>query len=149
LKKIILFIILGGSCALAGGVLWVYLSLPNVGYLKSQNPKTTALIDQRLRESRNSGKELKVRQAWVGFDSIPTILKEAVRVAEDASFFEHEGIDYDELREAIQKNIEQGKFARGASTITQQLAKNLFLSTLRKTGHISAAQYNEVIGRFK
>jgi monofunctional biosynthetic peptidoglycan transglycosylase len=129
LKKIILFIILGGICALAGGVLWVYLSLPNVAYLKSQNPKTTALIDQRLRESRNAGKELKVRQAWVGFDSIPTILKEAVRVAEDASFYEHEGIDYDELREAIQKNLEQGKFARGASTITQQLAKNLFLST--------------------
>ena len=76
-------------------------------------------------------------------------VKEAMRVAEDAGFYEHEGIDYDELREAIQKNLEQGKFARGASTITQQLAKNLFLSTLRKTGHISAAQYNEVIGRFK
>ena len=56
LKKIILFIILGGICTLAGGVLWVYLSLPNVGYLKSQNPKATALIDQRLRESRSSGK---------------------------------------------------------------------------------------------
>jgi len=129
LKKFILFIILGGICALTAGVLWVYLSLPNVTYLKSKNPKTTALIDQRLRESHSSGKELKVRQTWVGFDSIPTILKEAVRVAEDARFYEHEGIDYDELREAIQKNIEQWKFARGASTITQQLAKNLFLST--------------------
>jgi len=129
LKKIILIIILGAICTLAGGVLWVYLSLPNVGYLKSQNPKTTALIDQRLRESRSSGKELKVRQAWVGFDSIPTILREAVRVAEDASFYEHEGIDYDELRAAVQKNLEKWQFARGASTITQQLAKNLFLST--------------------
>ena len=131
MKKIILFTVLGGIGILAGGVLWVYLSLPNVGYLKSRNPKTTALIDQRLRESRKSGKQLKVRQVWVAFDSIPTILKQAVRVAEDASFYEHEGIDYDELGKAIQKDIEQGKFARGASTITQQLAKNLFLSTTK------------------
>jgi monofunctional biosynthetic peptidoglycan transglycosylase len=129
LKKIILFIILAGLGTLAGVVLWVYLSLPNVGYLKSQNPKTTALIDQRLRESRTSAKELKVRQVWVGFDSIPPILKEAVRVSEDARFYEHAGIDYDEVWEAIQTDLERGRFARGASTITQQLAKNLFLST--------------------
>ena len=58
-------------------------------------------------------------------------MKIVERVAEDASFYEHEGIDYDELREAIQKNLERGTFARGASTISQQLAKNLFLSTLR------------------
>jgi monofunctional glycosyltransferase len=129
LRKIILFIVLGGIGTLAGGVLWVYLSLPNVGYLKTQNPKTTALIEQRLRESRYSGKELKVRQIWVGIDGIPPILKQAVRVAEDARFYEHEGIDYDELLEAIQTDLERGQFARGASTITQQLAKNLFLST--------------------
>jgi monofunctional biosynthetic peptidoglycan transglycosylase len=129
LKKLIFAILVAGLLAGAAGVLWLYLSLPNVNYLKSQNPKTTALIDQRQREAQGSGKEFKLRQTWVGFDSIPVLLKEAVRVAEDARFYEHEGIDYEEMNAAVKKNIEQGRWARGASTITQQLAKNLYLST--------------------
>ncbi len=129
MKKLILLIFVAGLLAGATGVLWLYLSLPNVSYLKSQNPKTTALIDQRQREAQGSGKEFKVRQTWVGFDSMPVLLKETVRVAEDARFYEHEGIDYEEMNEAVKKNIEQGRWARGASTITQQLAKNLYLST--------------------
>ncbi|MCK7510325.1 MAG: transglycosylase domain-containing protein [Desulfobacterales bacterium] len=72
---------------------------------------------------------MNVRQVWVGFDGIPALLKESVRVAEDARFYEHEGIDYEEISEAMKKNLEQGRWARGASTITQQLAKNLYLST--------------------
>jgi monofunctional biosynthetic peptidoglycan transglycosylase len=110
-------------------VLYVYLALPSVSHLKNRNPKTTALIDQRLREAQRTGKELKVRQVWIGFDGIPGLLKESVRVAEDARFYAHEGIDYEEISEAIQKNLEKGRWARGASTITQQLAKNLYLST--------------------
>jgi len=129
LKKFIflaLLLILG----LAGGsILYIYLSLPSIGYLRIQKPQTTALIQQRLREAQQAGKVLNIRQIWVGFDGIPALLKESVRVAEDARFYEHEGIDYDEIGEAMKKNLEQGRWARGASTITQQLAKNLFLST--------------------
>ena len=112
-----------------GVVVYIYLSLPAVNYLKTQNPQSTALIKQRLREAQQAGQILSIRQIWVGFDGIPSLLKESVRVAEDARFYEHEGIDYDEIGEAVKKNFEQGQWARGASTITQQLAKNLFLST--------------------
>jgi monofunctional biosynthetic peptidoglycan transglycosylase len=114
----------------AGSVVaYIYLSLPAISYLKSQNPATTALIEQRLREAQRAGRILKVRQIWVGFDGIPALLKESVRVSEDARFYEHAGIDYEEISEAAKKNLEQGRWARGASTITQQLAKNLYLST--------------------
>lgn len=129
LKKLILFFFLAGLAACGAGVLHIYLSLPNVSYLKSQNPRSTALIEQRQREAQESGKVFKTLQIWVGFDGIPGLLKEAVRVAEDARFYEHEGIDYEEMNEAVKKNLEQGRWARGASTITQQLAKNLYLST--------------------
>lgn len=129
MKKIVFLSILL-LFGLAGGVVvYLYLSLPAVNYLKTQNPQSTALIQQRLREAHQAGQILSVRQIWVGFDGIPSLLKESVRVAEDARFYEHEGIDYDEIGEAVKKNFEQGQWARGASTITQQLAKNLFLST--------------------
>jgi monofunctional glycosyltransferase len=128
-KKLALIFLLTCLAAGGAGVLYIYLSLPNVSHLKSQNPKATALIEQRQREAQRAGREFKVRQTWVGFDGIPALLKEAVRLAEDARFYEHEGIDYEEMNEAVKKNLEQGRWARGASTITQQLAKNLYLST--------------------
>jgi monofunctional glycosyltransferase len=129
LKKLVslsILLVLG----LAGSmVVYTYLSLPSISHLKIQNPKTTALINQRLREAQQAGKVIDIRQVWVGFDGIPALLKESIRVAEDARFYEHEGIDYDEMGEAMKKNLEQGRWVRGASTITQQLAKNLYLST--------------------
>jgi monofunctional biosynthetic peptidoglycan transglycosylase len=127
--KRIFILLLIAFCGMGVVVLYIYLSLPTVSHLKTRNPKTTALIDQRLREAQRTGRELKVRQVWIGFDGIPGLLKESVRVAEDARFYDHEGIDYEEISEAIQKNLEKGRWARGASTITQQLAKNLYLST--------------------
>jgi monofunctional biosynthetic peptidoglycan transglycosylase len=130
-KKLIFILLSAAICISGGAVLYIYLSLPSVSHLKNQNPKTTALIDQRLREAQRAGKVLKIRQIWIGFEGIPALLKESVRVAEDARFFDHEGIDYEEISEAIQKNLNQGRYARGASTITQQLAKNLYLSTER------------------
>ena len=70
-------------------------------------------------------------QAWKPIRSISANLKNAVLIAEDAAFFQHEGLDYGEIREAIKINAEKMEFARGASTITQQLAKNLYLSPSR------------------
>jgi len=129
LKKLVLSVLLLIFFFTGGAVVYIYLSLPTISHLRNQNPPTTALIEQRLREAQRAGKVLKVRQIWVGFDGIPALLKESVRVSEDARFYEHEGIDYEEISEAAKKNLEQGRWARGASTITQQLAKNLYLST--------------------
>jgi monofunctional biosynthetic peptidoglycan transglycosylase len=107
----------------------IQLSLPDVEPLVNTNPKTTALMEQRKNEVVAAGKKLRIRQRWVAFKEIPKLLKRTIRISEDANFYFHEGIDLDELEESIKKNWEKGEFARGASTITQQLAKNLYLST--------------------
>jgi monofunctional biosynthetic peptidoglycan transglycosylase len=106
-----------------------FLSLPDVEYLKTQNPSTTSLMEQRKAEAGRKGKKFKIRQEWIRFEAIPELLKKTVIVSEDAAFYEHDGIDYYELKEAFKRNLEKGKKSRGGSTITQQLAKNLFLST--------------------
>jgi len=106
----------------------IYLSLPDVAHLKNNNPKITALMQLRKEQSEAQGKKYNIRQNWVSFQTIPDLLKKAVRISEDASFYEHKGIDYEELKESIRKNLEEGNLVRGGSTITQQLAKNLFLS---------------------
>lgn len=108
---------------------YFFLSLPDIEDLKDQNPQTTAVIEQRKQEAQKQGKILKIRQKWVSFNAIPELLKNTVRVSEDVDFYSHDGIDYFELKESIKRNLKEGKKARGGSTITQQLAKNLFLST--------------------
>jgi monofunctional biosynthetic peptidoglycan transglycosylase len=107
----------------------IQLSLPEVESLINTNPTTTALMKQREEEANKAGKKYRIRQYWVPFKGIPKLLKRTVRISEDANFYFHEGIDLDELEESIKKNWETGEFSRGASTITQQLAKNLYLST--------------------
>lgn len=105
-----------------------YLSIPSysIKMLRKDNPKETALMRQRLRESDGN---LKIAHKWVRLSEISPELIRAVIVAEDGRFYEHGGVDWYEVQESIEKNIEKGKAFRGASTITQQLAKNLYLST--------------------
>jgi len=108
---------------------YFYLSLPDVSGLKTKNPRTTALMLQRYREAKKADHKFRIRQQWIDFEAIPKLLRETVRVTEDASFYQHKGVDFAELKEALKKNWKKGEYARGASTITQQLAKNLYLST--------------------
>jgi monofunctional biosynthetic peptidoglycan transglycosylase len=129
IKKIILWVVIGVPALLVGGMLMIYISLPDVVGLTTNNPRTTALMVQRYREAKNSRKDLVIRQQWVSIDEIPNLLKESIRVAEDAAFYQHRGVDFAELKVAFKKNWQKGKYVRGASTITQQLAKNLYLST--------------------
>ena len=110
-------------------VFYFYLSLPDVSDLKTKDPRTTALMLQRYREAKKADDKFRIRQHWIDFESIPKLLRETVRVTEDASFYQHGGIDFAELKEAIKRNWQKGEYVRGASTITQQLAKNLYLST--------------------
>ncbi len=107
----------------------IYFGLPDVKKLKIDNPNTTALMELRKEQAGKKGTKFSVKQDWVSFKDIPQHLKDTVRIAEDAGFYWHKGIDYEELKEAIKKDIQERKFVRGASTITQQLAKNLYLST--------------------
>jgi monofunctional glycosyltransferase len=129
LKKILLWVIIGVPAALVGGALLIYMSLPDVGDLETNNPRSTALMLQRFREAKESQRHLVIRHQWVPFDSIPKLLKDTVRVTEDAAFYQHQGLDLNELKAAIKKNWQKGGYVRGASTISQQLAKNLFLTT--------------------
>jgi len=128
-KKICLVLAIGiPLCILAAGI-YIYFSLPDITSLKIHNPETTALINQRIREARRSYKPYRIRQSWVSFDSIPQRFKDTIRITEDAGFYQHRGIDFAEIKAAIKKNWKKGGYVRGGSTITQQLAKNLYLST--------------------
>jgi monofunctional glycosyltransferase len=95
------------------------------------NPKTTAFMELRAAEARLAGKEPRRLQRWVPYQQISPELKRAVLVAEDASFWQHDGVDYDELQKSIELDWARGQLLRGASTVTQQLAKNLYLSPSR------------------
>jgi monofunctional biosynthetic peptidoglycan transglycosylase len=107
---------------------YIYLTLPDVRVLRAGNPATTAFMDLRARDAHDRGKPVQKDQRWVPYARISANLKKAVIVTEDSAFWQHEGIDYEQLRESMETNWERGEFARGASTITQQLAKNLYLS---------------------
>ena len=94
-------------------------------------PDVTALIDQRLKTARKAGENLPIQQKWVQFDAIPQLLKDTIRISLDAGFYHHKGVDLGEIRAAVRKSWKEKKPLRGASTITQQLAKNLYLSPKR------------------
>jgi len=110
---------------------YLYLALPDVRSLRTENPSTTAFMELRAREAEKAGKKPRTVQRWVAYERISPSLKRAVIVAEDAAFFQHEGIDFDELEKSVEDSWRKGTRMRGGSTITQQLAKNLYLSPSR------------------
>ena len=106
---------------------YVFLTLPDVRQLRT-NPKTTAFMELRAREARSRGEQPRRVQQWVPYSRLAPNLVRAVLLTEDAKFWKHDGLDYEQIKESMEVNLERGEFARGASTITQQLAKNLYLS---------------------
>jgi monofunctional biosynthetic peptidoglycan transglycosylase len=100
---------------------WFY---SHIYYWSRYRPETTAFMESRLVAKPN----LKLDRTWAPYDRISIHLKRAVVVAEDAKFLDHEGFDWEAIQEALAKNQQKGKVVAGASTISQQLAKNLFLS---------------------
>jgi monofunctional glycosyltransferase len=97
--------------------------LSHIVYWSSFNPSSTAFMDRYMEKP---GTQL--RHSWIPYSRISEHLKRAVVAAEDAKFLDHEGFDWEAIQKAAQKNEQRGKVVAGASTITQQLAKNLFLS---------------------
>ncbi|HEY7498645.1 MAG TPA: monofunctional biosynthetic peptidoglycan transglycosylase [Vicinamibacterales bacterium] len=107
---------------------YIYLTLPDVRVLRTQNPQTSAFIELRARQAMERGEPVRRVQRWANYSQISGHLKKAVLTAEDSAFWQHEGVDYKQLKESMEINLERMEFIRGASTITQQLAKNLYLS---------------------
>jgi monofunctional biosynthetic peptidoglycan transglycosylase len=122
--KILIFIIVS-TLLLSIGVYFVY---PDMAKLKKTSPKKTAFMEYREEEWQRQGKKKKIIQRWVPLSQISPYAIKAVIIAEDDKFWTHEGFDYDAIQKAIEKDIKKKKFAIGGSTISQQLAKNLYLS---------------------
>jgi monofunctional biosynthetic peptidoglycan transglycosylase len=119
------------AAAMFGLIAYVWLTLPDVRELATTNPASTAFMRLRAEEAQEAGRTLRHVHRWVPYSRISQHLKRAVLVAEDSAFWDHEGIDVEQIRESMRVNIERGAAVRGASTITQQLAKNLYLSPSR------------------
>lgn len=117
------------ALGLAAIFLAVQLSyLARVWWWRDHNPVQTAFMHASVERLRAEGKPVRLQQAWMPYDRISSSLKRAVVVAEDARFVDHEGFDWDAIELAMEKNRQRGRVVVGASTISQQLAKNLFLS---------------------
>ena len=116
---------------------WEAWTWPDIRALARRPPATTAFIERWQAGQRAAGRSDRVERAWAPYEAISPSLKVAVLVAEDINFFSHHGFDTGEMGRALTQALESGASPRGASTITQQLAKNLWLSPsrdpLRKT----------------
>jgi monofunctional biosynthetic peptidoglycan transglycosylase len=100
----------------------------HIWFWTGHNPQNTSFMEARLERLREKDSKAKLKQQWTGYARISVELKRAVIVAEDAKFSEHEGFDWEGIQKALEKNQRRGKVVAGGSTISQQLAKNLFLS---------------------
>ena len=124
-----IFLIVIVAVVLLVGYEWI--TFPDVAALATNPPATTAFMEQRKAELRAAGKSDAIDYRWVPYARISPYLRRAVLVAEDDTFFEHGGVDVNALQEAIRKDWAHKKMTHGGSTITQQLAKNLYLSPSR------------------
>ena len=145
----ILFLVLIGAVVV--WLLYEFATFPNISRLRTQNPVTTSMIDYRISEAKAEGKEPKKYQIWMPIEQISPHLQRAVLAGEDSRFFQHDGFDWDAINKAWEEAQREGEkeakqegdydpnswiplmpnFKRGASTITQQLSKNLYLSEER------------------
>ena len=112
-------------------LVWEWITFPDVAKLATERPTTTAFMEQRKRWLRSQGKSDALEWRWVPYGKISPSLRRGVLVAEDNAFYDHEGVDVDAMKEAFDRNWKRGRVTHGGSTITQQLAKNLYLSPSR------------------
>lgn len=126
LKTIFLLVLLGFVASIA-----LYAFYPDVTKLKTQNPRKTSFMEYREREWRAQGKKVLIQKQWAPLARISPFLVKAVIIAEDDKFWRHDGFDLEAIQKAIEKDINQGKWKAGGSTISQQLAKNLYLTPSR------------------
>jgi monofunctional biosynthetic peptidoglycan transglycosylase len=120
------FFIAVASCLVA--VLAFFLLTPDVSKLRKQNPGKTSFMEYRENEAEKKGKKYRISQEWVPLSRVSPYLIKAVLIAEDDKFWKHEGFDYEAIQKAMEKDLKAKKFKLGGSTVSQQLAKNLYLS---------------------
>jgi monofunctional glycosyltransferase len=111
---------------------WVWWGLParsEVRALEERNPGKTRLMREREQEARTKGRGAHTRQSWVPLSAVSRHLIHAVLASEDQKFFGHAGVDWQAIQESLEKDVEKRRLSRGGSTITQQLAKNLYFGT--------------------
>jgi len=107
---------------------WFFL---HVWWWSGHNPASTAFMEARLATLQQKNPAAVLKHQWASYDRVSASLKRAVVAAEDAKFVDHEGFDWEGIQKALEKNEKKGKVVAGGSTISQQLAKNLFLSGSR------------------
>jgi len=95
--------------------------------LATRMPRPTAFMRARDAEARRAGRRLEIDERWIPYERVSPLLRRAVLVAEDDAFFTHGGLDWNEIQASARRNLEAGRIVRGGSTITQQLARNLYL----------------------
>jgi len=122
---------LAALAAIALWAAWEAVTWPDVARLAREQPKTTAFIDEYRARQRILGKPARVAWTWTPYAAISPDIKRAVLVAEDINFFSHRGFELAELQNALEEALRDRELPRGASTISQQLAKNLWLSPSR------------------
>jgi monofunctional biosynthetic peptidoglycan transglycosylase len=115
----------------AAVVIYQFWVFGNVVWWIWFNPSTSAFMEDRLEVLQQKNPEAVLRHQWVPYERISIHLKRALIAAEDAKFLDHDGFDWEAIQKAYEKNLKKGKVVAGGSTISQQLAKNLFLSGRR------------------
>jgi len=104
------------------------LLMPDISRLKKEDPKKTAFMEYREKQWKEKGTGINIYQIWVPLSSISPYLIKAVLIAEDDKFWRHEGFDYEAIRKAIERDLKAKRLKFGGSTLSQQLARNLYLS---------------------
>jgi monofunctional biosynthetic peptidoglycan transglycosylase len=123
IKTILLFVLLFFTIDIGRFVVY-----PDVSKLIKTNPIPTAFMEYRMEQWADEGKNKQISQKWVSFKQISPYLVKAVLISEDDGFWKNSGFEVDEISQAFEKNLKAGKFVAGGSTVTQQLAKNIYLS---------------------
>lgn len=142
----VLFLVLIGAVGV--WLLYEFVTFPSISKLRTENPTTSSMIEYRISQAKDDGKEARKYMVWQPIEQISPNLQRAVLAGEDARFFQHNGFDWEAIEKAWDEAVKEGEkeakaegdydpndwiptmpsFKRGASTVSQQLAKNLFLS---------------------
>jgi monofunctional biosynthetic peptidoglycan transglycosylase len=145
-RRVVLFLV----AAVLAFAFYVVIGLPSraeVRRLATRNPDKTSVMRQREEEAADAGRPARSQQSWTPLSRMSKHLIHAVLASEDQKFFGHEGVDWDAVEKAIEEDRKRLRFARGGSTITQQLAKNLYFTThrslVRKLREVIVARWLE------